>query len=126
MVEILSDIEIASQVEPKPIKEIAQEFGINVDDLELYGEYKAKINVDPTQLKKEDQGKLILVTAITPTAAGEGKTTTSVGLADALAYRGKNAFVAVREPSLGPVFGVKGGATGGGHAQVTQIGRAHV
>lgn len=118
MTEILSDIEIAKQVEPKPVTEIADELGIPASDLSLYGNYKAKIEVDPKTLKKNGEGKLILVTAITPTAAGEGKTTTSVGLADALSHIGKKAVVAVREPSLGPVFGVKGGATGGGHAQV--------
>lgn len=118
MTEILSDIEIAKQVEPKPVTEIADELGIPASDLSLYGNYKAKIEVDPKTFKKNEEGKLILVTAITPTAAGEGKTTTSVGLADALSHIGKKAVVAVREPSLGPVFGVKGGATGGGHAQV--------
>ncbi|MCZ0718002.1 formate--tetrahydrofolate ligase [Aerococcus kribbianus] len=117
MSEILSDIEIASQVEPKPIKDVAQSLGIAEEDLSLYGNYKAKIEVDPSSFD-DAEGKLILVTAITPTAAGEGKTTTSVGLADALTHIGKKAAVAVREPSLGPVFGVKGGATGGGHAQV--------
>ena len=118
MTEILSDIEIAKQVEPKPVTEIADELGIPASDLSLYGNYKAKIEADPKTFKKNEEGKLILVTAITPTAAGEGKTTTSVGLADALSHIGKKAVVAVREPSLGPVFGVKGGATGGGHAQV--------
>lgn len=118
MAEILSDIEIANQVEPKPIMEVAKSLGIPEEEISLYGNYKAKIEVDPASFKKEEEGKLILVTAITPTAAGEGKTTTSVGLADALSHRGKKAAVAVREPSLGPVFGVKGGAAGGGHAQV--------
>lgn len=117
MSEILSDIEIANQVEPKPIKDVAKSLGIAEEDLSLYGNYKAKIEVDPSSFD-DAEGKLILVTAITPTAAGEGKTTTSVGLADALTHIGKKAAVAVREPSLGPVFGVKGGATGGGHAQV--------
>ena len=114
---MLSDIEIAQSVSPKPIVEVAAGIGIPDDDLELYGRYKAK--VDYNVLKQPTQpGKLVLVTAITPTPAGEGKTTTSVGLADGLQRIGRNAVLALREPSLGPVFGIKGGAAGGGYAQV--------
>ncbi len=117
---IRSDIEIAQSSEMKPIEEIAIKVGLTRDDLEFYGKYKAKI--DFTELaNKEDKAKLILVTAINPTPAGEGKTTTSVGLNDALNHIGKNAIVALREPSLGPVFGVKGGAAGGGLAQVVPM-----
>ncbi len=117
----LSDIEIAQQCKMKPITEIAE--SINIDDkyIEQYGKYKAK--VDYTLLKESNRkdGKLILVTAITPTPAGEGKTTTTIGLADGLKKIGKNVVVALREPSLGPVFGVKGGAAGGGYAQVVPM-----
>lgn len=117
----LSDIEIAQQCKMKPITEIAE--SINIDDkyIEQYGKYKAK--VDYTLLKESTRkdGKLILVTAITPTPAGEGKTTTTIGLADGLKKIGKNVVVALREPSLGPVFGVKGGAAGGGYAQVVPM-----
>ena len=115
----LSDIEIAQSVTPKSIIDIAEKLGINEEDLELYGKYKAKIS--PSVLKNlsnKPNGKLILVTAITPTPAGEGKTTTSVGLTDGLNKIGKNACAALREPSLGPSFGLKGGAAGGGYAQV--------
>lgn len=116
----LSDIEIANSVEMKPITEIAGSIGIDENDLEQYGKYKAK--VDSALLTDSDKnGKLILVTAITPTPAGEGKTTTSVGLVDALTKIGKKAAIALREPSLGPVFGVKGGAAGGGYAQVVPM-----
>ena len=112
-----SDIEIAQSVTPKPITEIAERVGIDLDDIEQYGKYKAKI--DYNVLKGEDTpGKLVLVTAINPTPAGEGKPTTTVGLADGLSQLGKNVMVALREPSLGPVFGIKGGAAGGGYAQV--------
>ncbi|MBS4750809.1 formate--tetrahydrofolate ligase [Carnobacteriaceae bacterium zg-ZUI78] len=118
----LTDIEIANQVEMEPIEEVAKRVGIDKDNLSLYGKYKAKVDVNQlTALKEHKDGKLILVTAITPTPAGEGKTTTSVGLADALSYIGKNAMIALREPSLGPVFGVKGGAAGGGYAQVVPM-----
>lgn len=117
----LTDIEIAKQVQMKPIAEVAQAIGIEEDDLELYGKYKAKLAVDPAKLADKADGKLILVTAITPTPAGEGKTTTSVGLVDGLSKIGKKAAIALREPSLGPVFGVKGGAAGGGHAQVVPM-----
>lgn len=118
----LSDIEIANQVEMNPITNIAEKLGIPKESLALYGDYKAKINVSKLEnLDKVKQGKLILVTAITPTPAGEGKTTTSVGLVDALTKIGKKAAIALREPSLGPVFGVKGGAAGGGYAQVVPM-----
>ena len=118
----LSDIEIASKAEMKPIEEVAATLGIEKDELDMYGKYKAKLNVNQLQkLENEPDGKLILVTAITPTPAGEGKTTTSVGLADAFTKIGKKAVLAVREPSLGPVFGVKGGAAGGGYAQVVPM-----
>ncbi|MCQ2354198.1 MAG: formate--tetrahydrofolate ligase [Clostridia bacterium] len=119
--EFLSDIEIAQACRMKPITEIAKIAGVDEKYLEQYGKYKAK--VDYNLLKESDRknGKLILVTAITPTPAGEGKTTTTIGLADGLRKIGKNSVVALREPSLGPVFGVKGGAAGGGHAQVVPM-----
>lgn len=118
----LSDIEIANQVEMKPIKEVVKSLGIEEDQLTLYGNYKAKLSAHELEaLKEKEDGKLILVTAITPTPAGEGKTTTSVGLADGFNKLGKKAMIALREPSLGPVFGVKGGAAGGGHAQVVPM-----
>ena len=119
---VLSDIEIANSVQMKPIKEVAEKLGIAEDALSLYGNYKAKISAGQLEaLKDKPDGKLILVTAISPTPAGEGKTTTSVGLVDALAAIGKKAVIALREPSLGPVFGIKGGAAGGGHAQVVPM-----
>ena len=119
---VLSDIEIANLVQMKPIKEVAEKLGIAEDALSLYGNYKAKISAGQLEaLKDKPDGKLILVTAISPTPAGEGKTTTSVGLVDALAAIGKKAVIALREPSLGPVFGIKGGAAGGGHAQVVPM-----
>ena len=116
-----TDIEIAQECELRPIQEIAAKAGIDDKYLEQYGRYKAK--VDPILLKETEnkKGKLVLVTAITPTAAGEGKTTTTVGLADGLRHIGKESIVALREPSLGPVFGVKGGAAGGGYAQVVPM-----
>ncbi len=116
-----TDIEIAQATPMRPITEIAQKAGIAEEYLESYGRYKAK--VDPRLLKESTRpdGKLILVTAITPTPAGEGKTTTTIGLADGLRHIGKNAVVALREPSLGPVFGIKGGAAGGGYAQVVPM-----
>ena len=115
-----SDIEIAQEYQPKKITEIAAKAGIDEEHLELYGKYKAKL--DLTEIRKlPRKSKLILVTAISPTPAGEGKTTTSVGLADGLNKIGKRAFVCLREPSLGPVFGVKGGAAGGGYAQVVPM-----
>lgn len=116
-----SDIEIAQSVPLQPIKQIAQRAGIDEDYLEPYGKYKAKVHTDLLHDGKRPRGKLILVTAITPTPAGEGKTTTTIGLADGLRKIGKNAVVALREPSLGPVFGVKGGAAGGGYAQVVPM-----
>ncbi len=115
-----SDIEIAQSSQMKPIEEIAENIGLERDELEFYGKYKAKLDYN-NFASKEDRAKLILVTAINPTPAGEGKTTTSVGLNDALNYIGKNSIVALREPSLGPVFGVKGGAAGGGYAQVVPM-----
>ncbi len=112
-----TDIEIAQSVETRPIQEIAEKLHIAEEKLEYYGKYKAKINLEKEDLMKE-RGKLILVTSINPTPAGEGKTTVSVGLGDALQKIGKKSAIALREPSLGPVFGIKGGAAGGGHAQV--------
>ena len=115
----MSDIEIAQSVTPKPIEEIAAGLDLSGDDLELYGKYKAKISLPAVRrMAGRPDGKLILVTAITPTPAGEGKTTTTVGLGDALRRLGKKTVLALREPSLGPVFGIKGGAAGGGWAQV--------
>ena len=119
---VLSDIEIANSVQMKPITDIAAELGLTEDDISLYGKYKAKIDSNQLeQLKDKEDGKLILVTAISPTPAGEGKTTTSVGLVDALSAIGEKAVIALREPSLGPVFGIKGGAAGGGYAQVVPM-----
>lgn len=118
----LSDIEIAQSTEMEPIVKVAEKLGIGEEDLELYGRYKAKVSFDLwDKIRGRDDGKLILVTAITPTPAGEGKTTTSVGLAQALAHLGKKTTLALREPSLGPVFGVKGGAAGGGYSQVVPM-----
>ena len=116
-----SDIEIAQSCSMKPIREIAAVAGVSEKYLELYGNYKAKIDYNLLRENDRPDGKLVLVTAITPTPAGEGKTTTSVGLADGLRKIGKNAMLALREPSLGPVFGVKGGAAGGGYAQVVPM-----
>ena len=114
-----SDIEIAQAAEMQPITDIAEKIGLSHDDLELYGDYKAKIKLDTYQrLQSKEDSKLVLVTAITPTPAGEGKTTTTVGLGQALNQKGKNAMIAIREPSLGPTMGVKGGAAGGGYSQV--------
>ena len=119
MAKVLSDIEIAQQTKLEPITAIANQVGLTDDDLELYGKYKAKISFDAIKrLSKNKDGKLVLVTAITPTPAGEGKTLTTIGLAQALNYMGHKAVVALREPSLGPVFGIKGGAAGGGYSQV--------
>ena len=117
----LSDIEIAQQCEMKPISEIADAAGIDEKYIEQYGKYKAKIDLSLLNESKAENGKLILVTAITPTSAGEGKTTTTIGLADGMKRIGKNVAVALREPSLGPVFGIKGGAAGGGYAQVVPM-----
>ena len=117
-----SDVEIAQAAKMKPIEEIASKIGLAPDDLELYGKYKAKVTLDAWQrVKDRPNGKLILCTAINPTPAGEGKTTTSVGLADALSRRGRKAAAALREPSMGPCFGMKGGAAGGGYAQVVPM-----
>ena len=116
-----SDIEIAQSVEMKPISEIAKTAGVDEKYLEYYGKYKAKIDLSILKDKEYKDGKLILVTAINPTPAGEGKTTTTIGLADGMRKIGKNVLVALREPSLGPVFGVKGGAAGGGYAQVVPM-----
>ena len=117
----LSDIEIAQQCEMKPITEIAKKAKVDEKYIEQYGKYKAKIDLSLLNDTDRKDGKLVLVTAITPTAAGEGKTTTTIGLADGLARIGKDVTVALREPSLGPVFGVKGGAAGGGYAQVVPM-----
>lgn len=116
---MLTDIEIAKQADIKPISDIAEKLGISADELEFYGKYKAKLPL--SLLKKyenKEDGKLILVTAINPTPAGEGKTTVTVGLGEAMNHIGKKAVIALREPSMGPVFGIKGGAAGGGYAQV--------
>ena len=118
---IMSDIEIAQSCTMKPITEIAKTAGVADEYLELYGNYKAKVDYRLLRESTRPDGKLILVTAINPTPAGEGKTTTTVGLADAMRRLGKNTLVALREPSLGPVFGVKGGAAGGGYAQVVPM-----
>ena len=115
---MLSDIEIAQATEPKHINDVAKIAGIPEEYIEQYGKYKAKIDLKFLEKSKKENGKLILVTAMTPTPAGEGKTTTTIGLADGLRKIGKKSIVALREPSLGPVFGVKGGACGGGYAQV--------
>ena len=118
----MQDIEIARNAKLKNINEIAQKLGITEDYLEQYGKYKAKISLDYyNKIKNNKDGKLILVTAINPTPLGEGKTTTSIGLADAFYKINKKAILALREPSLGPVFGIKGGATGGGHSQVAPM-----
>ncbi len=120
--EIKSDIQIAQETEMKAIRDIADAAGVDQRYVELYGNYKAKVDYSLLEEKKDaPDGKVVLVTAISPTPAGEGKTTTTVGLADALKKIGKNVFVALREPSLGPVFGIKGGAAGGGYAQVVPM-----
>ena len=119
---MLSDIEIAQRAEMYPIGKVAAELSIEEEDIEYYGHYKAKLSEQLfKKLDSKPDGKLILVTAINPTPAGEGKTTVSVGLADALHQIGKKAVLALREPSLGPVFGIKGGAAGGGYAQVVPM-----
>lgn len=119
---MLSDVEIAQSAKMKPIKEVASKIGLEEEDLELYGKYKAKISLDTVaKMNEKPDGKLILVTAINPTPAGEGKTTTMIGLHQALSKMGKKSIVAMREPSLGPCFGVKGGAAGGGYAQVVPM-----
>ena len=116
-----SDIEIAQEAILQPIDDIAQKAGISEKYLEHYGRYKAKVSLDALADKDKQMGKLVLVTAITPTPAGEGKTTTTIGLADAMNRLGKSCSVALREPSMGPVFGIKGGAAGGGYAQVVPM-----
>ena len=117
-----TDIQIAQEATMLPIGKIAEKLGVTEDELEYYGKYKAKITDDfIKRTANKPNGKLILVTAINPTPAGEGKTTTTVGLGMAMEKIGKNAVIALREPSLGPVFGVKGGAAGGGYAQVVPM-----
>ena len=115
---MLTDIEIAQSAEPRPITEIAAKIGLSAQDIEPYGHYKAKVPLDVINSRESRQGKLVLVTGISPTAAGEGKSTVAVGLADALTLRERNPVLCLREPSLGPVFGIKGGAAGGGYSQV--------
>ena len=119
---MLTDIQIAQQTKMEPIVDVAAKVGLTPDDLDMYGKYKAKINIEAIQrLKSNPDGKLVLVTAITPTPAGEGKSTVTVGLGQALNRIGKKTVIALREPSLGPVFGVKGGAAGGGYSQVVPM-----
>ena len=120
--EMKTDIEIAQEAVMKPITEIAAKLDLTPDDLELYGKYKAKISEEYLKkIQDRPNGKLILMTAINPTPAGEGKTTTTVGLGEAFGRLGKKAVIALREPSLGPCFGIKGGAAGGGYAQVVPM-----
>ena len=117
-----TDIQIAQEAKLWHMKDVAAAYGIEEDDLELYGKYKTKLSDELWQkVKERPDGKLVLVTAINPTPAGEGKTTTSIGLADALSLLGKKTLLALREPSLGPCFGIKGGAAGGGYAQVVPM-----
>ena len=119
---MLRDIDIAANCEMKPILDIAADLGIPEEHVELYGKYKAKISLESLKsLKERKNGKLILVTAINPTPAGEGKTTVTIGLGQALCKAGKKAIVCLREPSLGPVMGMKGGAAGGGYSQVVPM-----
>lgn len=113
-----SSIEIAREVTPRPVVEIAKQLGLSVEDLDLYGKDKAKVHLDTLEKKRKGFGKLVLVSAITPTPAGEGKTTTTIGLTQGLARLGESVSCAVREPSLGPIFGIKGGAAGGGYSQI--------
>lgn len=117
-----TDIQIAQEATMEPIVKVARQLNISEDDLELYGKYKAKLSDElMNRIKDEPDGKLVLVTAINPTPAGEGKTTTSIGLGQALGKLGKKAVLALREPSLGPCFGIKGGAAGGGYSQVVPM-----
>ena len=116
-----SDIQIAQEAKMEPIIKIAKKLNLTEDDIELYGKYKCKIGLDVLNNNKSKEGKLVLVTAINPTPAGEGKSTVTVGLGQALCKKGKNAVIALREPSLGPVFGIKGGAAGGGYSQVVPM-----
>ena len=118
---VKSDIEIAQAAQMKNVKEIASYLGLDEDDLELYGKYKAKLPLSFIDQSKIDQSNLVLVTAITPTPSGEGKTTVSIGLTEGLNKIGKKTTVVLREPSLGPVFGIKGGAAGGGYSQVVPM-----
>ena len=118
---MLSDIAIAQAHKIKPIAEIAARVGLSEDEIQQYGHYKAKVPIDVVQARPDRGAKLVLVTGVSPTAAGEGKSTTSVGLADALTLRGRNPVLCIREPSLGPVFGIKGGAAGGGYSQVVPM-----
>lgn len=124
---MLTDIEIAQRNQMVPVSEVLNKIGITDDDYDLYGKYKAKITMSELRklqtkvIDEKKSGKLILVTAITPTPAGEGKSTVSIGLADGMRKIGKNAVIALREPSLGPCFGVKGGACGGGYAQIVPM-----
>ena len=119
---MLTDIEIAAQAKMKRITDVAAAIGIRPEELEPYGHYKAKLSDDLlTRLQDRPDGKLVLVTAVNPTPAGEGKTTVSIGLGQAMCKLGKNAVIALREPSLGPVFGIKGGAAGGGYSQVVPM-----
>ena len=117
-----SDIQIAQEANMEPIVKIAQKINLSEEDIELYGKFKCKVSLDVLEKNKDKKdGKLILVTAINPTPAGEGKSTVTVGLGEAFCKQGKNAVIALREPSLGPVFGIKGGAAGGGYAQVVPM-----
>ena len=117
-----TDIEIAQEAQMNPIGQVAESIGISEDELEFYGKYKAKLSDELwDRIKENENGKLVLVTAINPTPAGEGKTTTTVGLGDAMTRLGKRTVIALREPSLGPCFGIKGGAAGGGYAQVVPM-----
>src|SRR5262245_16268575 len=115
-----TDIEIAQAARLRPVADIAAELGLNEDEVELYGKYKAKISLDALA-RRQPRGRLVLVTGINPTPAGEGKSTVTVGLTQSLRKLGQNAILCIREPSLGPVFGVKGGAAGGGYAQVVPM-----
>ncbi|MBM3308920.1 MAG: formate--tetrahydrofolate ligase, partial [Candidatus Altiarchaeales archaeon] len=117
-----SDLEIEHSIKLKPVVEIAKEVGLDEGDLELYGRYKAKVSFKLLEkLKNKKDGKLILVSCMTPTSGGEGKTTVTIGLAQALRKLGKKSFICIREPSLGPCFGIKGGAAGGGYSQVVPM-----
>ena len=122
-----SDIQIAQEAQMVNIKEVAASLDIREDDLEFYGKYKAKLSDELlSEIQGNKDGKLVLVTAINPTPAGEGKTTTSVGLGEAMGVLGKKACLALREPSLGPCFGIKGGAAGGGYAQVVPMDKLNL
>ncbi|MCE5216499.1 formate--tetrahydrofolate ligase, partial [bacterium] len=119
---MLSDLEIAQSAKMRPIVDVAGDIGLREDELDLYGRYKAKVSLSALdRLGSSPDGKLVLVTAITPTPLGEGKTVTTLGLGQALRFIGKRAIQTIREPSMGPVFGIKGGAAGGGYAQVVPM-----